>query len=434
MRTYEEINEKISKGKVVVLTAEEVVKLSKEKGVKYVYENVDVVTTGTFSPMCSSGVFFNFGHTTPPMRMEQIKLDGVSAHGGLAAVDGYLGVTQESRKSGGAYVIEKLISGKDVLLQAKGKGTDCYPRKEISGYVNKELINEFYFFNPRNVYQNYSAATNSSNRTLYTYMGKLLPNYGNVTYATSGELSPLLNDPNLETVGIGTRIFFGGTEGYIIWQGTQYNPSKEIIPKGPSRTLAVIGNAKEMSLEYIRAAKFKNYGITMFVGIGIPIPILSEEIAYFVTRSNEELITTLKDYGKPGKPTIKEVSFKELRSGRIEINEKVVRTAPLTSLSVSRKIAKKLKEKILEKKFYITKPVSFLPKESDYKSLKIKKKSTNTNNVKKTCVNCGLCTGYCDALVLEDDIVRFYSEKCVDCGLCSDVCPIGIELPWGLLN
>lgn len=432
MRSFEEINEKIEKGKVVVLTAEEAVKLSKEKGVKYVYENVDVVTTGTFSPMCSSGVFFNFGHTTPPMRMEEIKLDGVTVHAGLAAVDGFLGATQEDG-IGGSYVIEKLISGQDVFLSANAKGTDCYPRKKIEGYINKDIINEFYFFNPRNVYQNYSAATNGSNKTIYTYMGKLLPNYSNVTYATSGELSPLLKDPKLKTIGIGTRIFFGGTQGYVVWQGTQYNPSTEDIPKNPSRTLAVIGNAKEMSREYIRAAKFKGYGVTIFIGIGIPIPILDEEIAYYVTRSNSELITTVRDYSKHDKPIIREVTYQELKSGKIELNGKYVKTAPITSMNVSRKIANELKKQILNKEFFLTKPVASLPSKSDYK--KLNTKSTKQEKViKNECVNCGLCTGYCNALYIENDTVKFERTNCTNCGLCSDVCPVGIELPWGLIN
>ncbi|HRC95673.1 MAG TPA: homocysteine biosynthesis protein, partial [Coprothermobacter proteolyticus] len=216
MKTIEEINAKIRSGQAVVLTAEEVVQMAKESSPKEIAEKVDVVTTGTFAPMCSSGAFINFGHTTPPMRMEKIKLSDVEVYGGVAAVDGFLGATQESdedKSFGGAHIIEALIKGKDVFLEAKGKGTDCYPRKAFAGFINKDMINDFFLFNPRNAYQNYAAATNSSKRILYTYMGKLLPNFGNMNYSTSGELSPLLKDPNMLTIGLGTRIFLCGTEG-----------------------------------------------------------------------------------------------------------------------------------------------------------------------------------------------------------------------------
>ncbi len=57
------------------------------------------------------------------------------------------------------------------------------------------------------------SAVNASNRIKYTYMGSLLPRLGNANYSTSGELSPLLNDPDMRTIGLGTRIFLGGTTG-----------------------------------------------------------------------------------------------------------------------------------------------------------------------------------------------------------------------------
>ena len=68
-KTIQEINEKIRTGKVVVITAEEAVGMVKEKGVKAAAAKVDVVTTGTFSPMCSSGAYFNLKQPTPKMKL-----------------------------------------------------------------------------------------------------------------------------------------------------------------------------------------------------------------------------------------------------------------------------------------------------------------------------------------------------------------------------
>ena len=92
-RTYEEINQKIRTGKAVVLTAEEVLDLIAEKGVSGAAKRVDVVTTGTFGPMCSSGLFLNFGHPRPRIKMSEVYLNGVPAYAGIAAVDAYLGAT-----------------------------------------------------------------------------------------------------------------------------------------------------------------------------------------------------------------------------------------------------------------------------------------------------------------------------------------------------
>jgi len=439
MKTIEEINDKIRSGQAVILTAEEVVQMARESSPKEIAEKVDVVTTGTFAPMCSSGAFINFGHTTPPMRMENIKLSDVEVYGGVAAVDGYLGATQESdadKSFGGAHIIEALVKGKDVFLEAQGKGTDCYPRKAFAGFVNKNMINDFFLFNPRNAYQNYAAATNSGNRILYTYMGKLLPNFGNLNYSTSGELSPLLKDPNMITIGLGTRIFLCGTEGYVVWPGTQFTDQVQVnqwgIPVGGARTLAVIGDAKKMNARYLRAAYFKNYGVTLFVGIGIPIPVVSEEVAYFASRGNAEITTEVKDYALPDHPTIAHVTYEELRSGFVELNGKRIKTAPISSLNMAREIAEVLKHWISQRMFLLTEPVAYFHEPRIVKKLPQVLEGKPFLRDEPTCVDCGLCTSVCptDALRLVNAKLTFTQEKCTKCGLCSDICPVGVRLPF----
>ncbi|HQI79900.1 MAG TPA: homocysteine biosynthesis protein, partial [Petrotogaceae bacterium] len=228
-KNYEEINKKIQRGEAVVVTAQEIIDIVQEKGVKETAEYVDVVTTATFGPMCSSGAFLNFGHSDPPIRMTKTYLNGVEAYSGLAAVDAYLGATQNSEDKGmeygGAHVIRDLIERKKIHLKAYSYGTDCYPENEIDTFIDIDSINEAYLYNPRNVYQNYNAAVNSSEKLLYTYMGILHPFMGNVTYSGAGELSPLINDPYYRTIGVGTRIFIGGSIGYVSWSGTQFKSS-----------------------------------------------------------------------------------------------------------------------------------------------------------------------------------------------------------------
>lgn len=381
MKTYAEINEKIKQGKAVVYTAEEIIEVVKEKGYKEAAREVDVVTTATFGPMCSSGAFLNFGHSDPPIRMSKVWLNDVPAYAGIAAVDAYIGATELSETKGlaygGAHVIEALVRGEKVRLKATSYGTDCYPRKEIQTFVGLADLNQAYLFNPRNAYQNYSVAVNSANRTIYTYMGTLLPNLGNATYSTAGELSPLLNDPNYRTIGIGTRIFLGGGIGYVAWEGTQHHPSQNRdangIPIASAGTLALIGDLKQMKPEFLRAAVFERYGVSMYVGIGIPIPIIDEEMLRQTAISNREIRTTVFDYSVPkrSKPSFGQVTYAELRSGSIMINNKKVPTAPLSSLYQARKIAGILKEWIIRGQFTLTEPVQALPRESVVKPLEV---------------------------------------------------------------
>lgn len=380
-RTYDEINEKIKKGKVVVVTADEVAELAAERGVSYVAKNVDVVTTATFGAMCSSGAFLNFGHSDPPIKMAKVWLNDVPAYTGVAAVDAYIGATEmsESRpfEYGGAHVIEDLVAGKPVHLRATAYGTDCYPRREIDTYVTKDSINQAFMFNPRNAYQNYAVAVNSSDRTLYTYMGTLLPRLGNATYSSAGQLSPLLNDPYLRTIGVGTRIFLGGAIGYVAWEGTQHSPGAKRdengIPLTAASTLAVIGDLKRMDRRYLRAGVMHRYGVTLYVGIGVPIPVLDEEMARFVSVRDEDIKTTVFDYSVPhrSRPNFGHVNYKELRSGYIEVQGKRVPTVPLSSLERAREIAQALKEWVTEGRLLVQEPVQRLPENQVSRPLEV---------------------------------------------------------------
>jgi L-aspartate semialdehyde sulfurtransferase len=161
-KTIKEINEKIKRGEVVV------------------------VTTGTFGPMCSSMAYLNVGHSKPRIKLGggRVTLNNVPAYTGLAAVDICIGATaipdDDPRnkvypgefKYGGGHVIEDLVKGKDVVLEADAYGTNCYPKKHLKTYINLKDMNEAVLLNPRNCYQNYNIAVNvSDKRNIYTYMG-----------------------------------------------------------------------------------------------------------------------------------------------------------------------------------------------------------------------------------------------------------------------
>ena len=383
MKTIEEINEKIKKGKVVVVTAEEMINITKKKGTKKAAQYVDVVTTGTFGPMCSSGMFINVGHSKPRIKLGGGKcyLNDVPAYCGIAAVDLYIGATASpdddprntvypgAFKYGGGHVIEDFVSGKDIKLTATAYGTDCYPRKKIETFINKDTVNEAYLYNPRNSYQNYNVAVNVSNKMIHTYMGVLKPNLNSANYCSAGQLSPLLKDPKYRTIGIGTRIFLGGGVGYVAWNGTQHNPSAlrsaDGLPRAGAGTLAVTGDAKKMSARYLKGSSFIGYGATMFVGLGIPIPILDEEMAYFTSRSDEDFYAQVVDYSHDYPERIArslcEVTYAQLKSGKIKVNGKAVLTYPISSYSKAQEIASILKEWIHTGEFFLSNPVAPLP-------------------------------------------------------------------------
>ncbi|NQU74498.1 MAG: hypothetical protein HQ547_07320 [Candidatus Omnitrophica bacterium] len=382
-KTIQEINEKIKKGKAVIVTAEEIIDIVEKDGPSKAAQDVDVVTTGTFGPMCSSGAYLNIGHAKPKIKLGGGKayLNDVPVYAGFAAVDLYIGATalpDDDPKNkvfpgefryGGAHVIEDLVAGKDVNLIATAYGTDCYPGKKLETLINIKDLNEAVLFNPRNVYQNYNVAVNLSDKIIYTYMGALKQNLGNANYCSAGQLSPLLNDPHYKTIGIGTKIFLGGGIGYVAWQGTQHNPTVKRKPNGvpqvPAGTLAVIGDLKQMKAEWLRGTAFQGYGTTLGVGVGIPIPILNEEIVKFTAVKDKDIWAQVVDYseaypqGKPG--SITEVNYDQLKSGKITVNKKEVPTAGLSSYVKATEIAETLKQWIKKGDFLLTDPVAPIP-------------------------------------------------------------------------
>ncbi len=382
-KTIQQINEKIKRGDVVVVNAEEMIDIVGKKGLREAADYVDVVTTGTFGPMCSSGAYFNIGHSKPKIKLGggRATINEVPIYTAFAAVDFYIGATalpdDDPRnkiypgefKYGGAHVIEELVAGKDVRLTAAAYGTDCYPRKKIDTLINIKDVNEATLLNLRNCYQNYNVAVNLSKRTIYTYMGVLKPNLGNANYCSAGQLSPLLNDPSYRTIGVGTRIFLGGGEGYVFWQGTQHNPSvkrkQNGVPQVPAGTLGVFGDLKKMSAKWLVGSSFLGYGATLTVGIGIPIPVLNEEIAETTAVRDEDIFAQIVDYSEAyplGKSeALGEVSYKMLKRGAITVKGKEVPTASLSSYSKALEIAEILKKWIRDKKFYLTEYVQPLP-------------------------------------------------------------------------
>ncbi|MBW1777687.1 MAG: homocysteine biosynthesis protein [Deltaproteobacteria bacterium] len=380
-KTIEEINARIRSGEAVVVTAEEIIPIVKSEGPVEAARRVDVVTTGTFAPMCSSGAFINFGQSQPTIKASRVWLNKVPAYAGLAAVDCYIGATEPCEddplnkvypgefRYGGGHVIEDLVAKKKVYLKAEAYGTDCYPNRGIEKEVTLAGLPQATLCNPRNGYQNYNCAVNGTNKTIYTYMGTLKPRMGNANYCSAGQLSPLLNDPYYMTIGLGTRIFLGGGVGYVTWHGTQHKPSVKRSRKGaplaPAGTLWVMGDLKQMSPRWLMGASIQGYGTSLSVGLGVPIPLLNEKIAQYTGLSDEDLFTQVVDYGHdyPNgiSKSLAQVSYAELKSGAVNVNGKTIPTVPLSSVSRAREIADILKKWIQERKFLLGTPQFTLP-------------------------------------------------------------------------
>jgi len=446
-KSVKEINRKITNGTVRVVTADQMPAIVEELGAERAAAEVDVVTTGTFGAMCSSGVWLNFGHSDPPIKMTRVWLNDVEAYTGVAAVDAYLGATQGSETLGmeyaGAHVIEDLLLGRPVVLRAVSRGSDCYPLKELVTEITLAVLNQAIMSNPRNAYQRYNAAANSGTRELRTYMGKLLPGCGNVTFSGAGELSPLLNDPGCETIGVGTRIFLGGGVGYVTGAGTQHAPEKGFA------TLMVQGDLQRMSGEFLRAALFQGYGATLYVGIGVPIPVLHAGIARQAAVRDRDIETDVIDYAVASncRPALGRFNYEELKSGSVRLNGRRVPASPLASFRMAGRIAAALKDWIERGEFLLSAPAAVLPACGSSAPLAMKPPPQRRERFYRrrkevlprpvgsriswdagACFSCGQCLGICPTGVFRRDAgwrVKATVAACTGCGCCQGVCPVG---------
>jgi len=183
-------------------------------------------------------------------------------------------------------------------------------------------------------------------------MGMLLPNCGNISFSGSGLLNPITNDPAFRVIGSGVPAFLCGAPGMIVGEGTQHSPA------GGFGTLMVTADMKRMSPDFLRAATMTGYGVTLYVGLGIPLPVLDLDMVRSTAVRDEDIIVDIIDYGIPSRdrPSLRKVSYAELKSGGIELNGEEVRTSPLSSYRRAREVALTLKSWVEEGKLDLALP------------------------------------------------------------------------------
>ena len=107
------------------------------------------------------------------------------------------------------------------------------------------------------------------------------------------------------------------------------------------------------------------YGCSLAVGLGVPIPILNEEMARYTSVSDEEIFTQIIDYGndypKGEASSLGQVSYAQLKSGMIRFNGQDVLSVPISSYKRALEIARILKDWIDKGEFFLNEPQEMLP-------------------------------------------------------------------------
>lgn len=376
-RTYDEINEKITAGKASVLTAQEAKAFIKEQGVKKLLTEIDLVTCASFEMHTNALLYLNFGQTDPMIYFSDVHINNVSAYS-LGPTDLALSLVASSSadpKYSGASVLEELVNKKDVHLKTTGRHLEVFPNKEFETWFKLGDLNNARLLLNQAVSQNNIVATNSGDKDINSHMGTLISHIENSTFNSSSYLNPLINDPFCKTIGVGSSIWIAGSQGVIIGHGSNHNPTQKKnsknIPVGPGATLSAIADVSSMDPKWVKAGYIKSFGPVLYVGVGLPIPILDESVAESLSVTDNEIQTTIVDFSIPRrtKPTFGQCTYSELRTSTVVINGKPTLTAPLSSMAYALEICKSLKEDIKNKKFFLREFVSSLDMQSSIKKL-----------------------------------------------------------------
>lgn len=361
-RSISDINKKINSGKVFVLTAQEAKKYIKENGLSEFLNTVDIVTCSSFEMQVNALLYLSFGQTDPLIYFDEVYLNNIptSVCGPTDIAIALSASSSLNPKYSGANLIEDLINKKDIHLKATGKNYEVYKNLEFETWFNLNDVNIARLFLNQVINQNNIVACNAGSKDINSPFGTLIGNLENSTYNSSSYINPLINDPFCQAIGIGTNIWISGGKGIVTGYGTNHNPkqkrNKKDIPVGPSITLSAVCDLFNIIPKFMRAGHINSFGSVLYVGAGIPIPILNESIAKGIEIEDSDIETVIVDYSIPrrGKPILGTCNYRTLRTSTIDISGKSTLCAPLSSMSYAMEISEILKDEILNKSILLT--------------------------------------------------------------------------------
>jgi len=276
MKSIEEINEKISRREAVVFTAEEFKEMIRD-GETVTSESVDVVTTATCAIMSGTAAILSLpiAKRGEFERADEIWLNDIPAYPGpcpnerLGIVDVIVyGTTHAAanKEYGGGHLFREIVEGKNIEVRVKTNDNRILERS-----VRKEDIEFARIITTRSAFKNYMGFVNRKEGEIETIFSvtKLKGSCKDISVSGCGAINPLENDPQLRTIGVGTKILVNGATGYVMGEGTRSSEEKP--------NLSVFADMYGMEGEFM-GGFITSKGPECITSIAVPIPVIDEEI------------------------------------------------------------------------------------------------------------------------------------------------------------
>ncbi len=335
------------------------------EGLAAAYAATDVVVAANAEFTDQASLQLSLGPTDPPIRLRDVRLDGVaglgsSGSGGITLpIGGGLG---DPPRHGGAQVLGTLLAGREVELVASGEATVLHPRREWQTRLTLERIGVARLLLHRAIAENGVVAVSSAEGVTHTPFGPLLGPYDSALYGSGGSRSIGLSMPGLALLGPGSPVLVGGAIGWVLGAGSGHQPQTRRLPsghaRGPGAVAAVSVDLTDVRADWIRPCSFDGHGSALLVAIAAPIPLINVAVARRAAVSDAELEAPVLDFSIPRRirPSFGFVTYSQLLAGEIQVDGRQLRCAPAHSPRLADEINAELIELLCSGRFPLRLP------------------------------------------------------------------------------
>ena len=361
-RTESALQELQRSGDLLVRSAADYRCLVMEQGLEQAYRQTHVVVASNAEFSQQASLLLHLGPTDPPMRIRSFRLGEAEGHGGHGSTDLLLPIDQ-----GGAQALEALLRGETLPFSASGSGGSQQPRLELESRLGLEQIGAGRLLLHRGIAENGVVALSSREGLTATPWGPVLGPFASALYSCGGAGSIGLTMPQLRLLGPGSPVLVAGAIGWVSGAGSGHNPQARRTPEGlalqPGACCALEVDLHRLQPRWLRATRLEGGGSGLLVAVAAPVPLLDAAAARAAASGDAELEAPVLDYGIPRRvrPSFGRVSYAQLHTGTLPLQERSLRCAPAHSPRLAAEIAAALVEQLQAGQFPLRLPLQPLP-------------------------------------------------------------------------
>ena len=331
-------------------------------GLAEAYRCTDVVVAANAEFTDQASLLLLLGPCDPPIRIRRFRLGTSEGLGGHGNSELLLPIGL-----GGAAVLDDLLAGLSLPLQASGVGTAQQPRLELDTRISLESIGAGRLLLHRAVAENGVVAASSREGLTITPWGPVLGPLSSALYSCGGAGSIGLTMPGLSLLGPGSPLMVAGATGWVSGAGSGHNPGVRRLASGqalsPGACAALEVELHGLQRRWLRATRQPDGSSGLLVAIAAPVPLINGTIARQAACDDTELEAPVLDFAIPRRvrPCLGSARYSDLKAGRLTLAGRQLHGAPAHSPRLAAEISEHLADALLNGHFPLRLPLQPLP-------------------------------------------------------------------------